>query len=84
LNQIKKEALQQGLVVAAYGKRYGVELADGLQISCVTRGKKNDLACGDRVEVKMTDTHEGVVERTAAQRYNMAAYRAVYFQRLLI
>jgi len=63
LNQIKKEALQQGLVVAAYGKRYGVELADGLQISCVTRGKKNDLACGDRVEVKMTDTHEGVVEK---------------------
>lgn len=63
MNQIKKEALQQGLVVAAYGKRYGVELADGLQISCVTRGKKNDLACGDRVEVKMTDTHEGVVEK---------------------
>jgi ribosome biogenesis GTPase len=63
LNQIKKEALQQGLVVAAYGKRYGVELVDGSQISCVTRGKKNDLACGDRVEVKMTDTHEGVVEK---------------------
>jgi ribosome biogenesis GTPase len=63
LNQIKKEALQQGLVVAAYGKRYGVEVEDGSQISCVTRGKKNDLACGDRVEVKMTDTHEGVVEK---------------------
>lgn len=63
MNQIKKEALQQGLVVAAYGKRYGVEVEDGSQISCVTRGKKNDLACGDRVEVKMTDTHEGVVEK---------------------
>ncbi len=67
MNQIKKEALQQGLVVAAYGKRYGVELVDGLQISCVTRGKKNDLACGDRVEVKMTDTHEGVVEKLHAR-----------------
>ncbi len=67
MNQIKKEALKQGLVVAAYGKRYGVELADGLQISCVTRGKKNDLACGDRVEVKMTDTHEGVVEKLHAR-----------------
>ena len=63
MNQIKKEALQQGLVVAAYGKRYGVEVENGSQISCVTRGKKNDLACGDRVEVKMTDTHEGVVEK---------------------
>jgi ribosome biogenesis GTPase / thiamine phosphate phosphatase len=53
---------QQGTVTAAYGKRYGVELEDGRQISCVTRGKKNDLACGDIVEVKLTDAHEGVVE----------------------
>ncbi len=55
--------MRQGLVVASYGKRYGVELDDGIQVSCVTRGKKNDLACGDRVELKMTDTHEGVVEK---------------------
>jgi ribosome biogenesis GTPase len=54
---------QQGTVTAAYGKRYGVELEDGRQISCVTRGKKTDLACGDIVEVKLTDAHEGVVER---------------------
>lgn len=53
---------QQGTVTAAYGKRYGVELEDGRQISCVTRGKKNDLACGDIVRVKLTDSHEGVVE----------------------
>lgn len=56
-------ALQKGLVVASYGKRYGVELSDGTQISCVTRGKKNDLACGDHVEVKLTDKNEGVVEK---------------------
>jgi ribosome biogenesis GTPase len=62
LNQSSKQALRQGLVVASFGKRYGVELDDGTQVSCVTRGKKNDLACGDRVEVKMTDTHEAVVE----------------------
>jgi ribosome biogenesis GTPase len=63
LNQLSKQDVRQGLVVASYGKRYGVELDDGIQVSCVTRGKKNDLACGDRVEVKMTDTHEGVVEK---------------------
>ena len=34
------QALQEGQVVASYGKRYGVELKDGRQISCVTRGKK--------------------------------------------
>ena len=55
--------LKQGQVIASYGKRYGVELKDGTQISCVTRGKKNDLACGDQVQVKMTDTLEGVVEK---------------------
>lgn len=63
MNQLSKQDGRQGLVVASYGKRYGVELDDGIQVSCVTRGKKNDLACGDRVEVKMTDTHEGVVEK---------------------
>lgn len=52
----------QGLVVAAYGKRYEVELADTSRISCVTRGKKTDLACGDIVTIQLTDTAEGVVE----------------------
>jgi ribosome biogenesis GTPase len=54
--------LERGLVTAAYGKRYGVELLDGRQISCVTRGKKTNLACGDQVEIQLTDSHEGVVE----------------------
>lgn len=55
--------MHKGLVVASYGKRYGVELKDGSEISCVTRGKKNDLACGDHVEIKLTDKREGVVEK---------------------
>ena len=53
---------QPGLVIAAFGKRYDVELEDGTPISCVTRGKKSDLACGDRVEISMTADREGVVE----------------------
>ena len=53
----------QGLVVAAYGKRYQVELTDRSLISCVTRGKKTDLACGDNVTIKLTDKTEGVVEK---------------------
>ncbi|MGZ8252860.1 MAG: ribosome small subunit-dependent GTPase A, partial [Methylophilaceae bacterium] len=48
--------MEQGLVTAAYGKRYEVELHDGKRISCVTRGKKTDLACGDQVTIKLTDT----------------------------
>jgi ribosome biogenesis GTPase / thiamine phosphate phosphatase len=52
----------QALVVASYGKRYEVELADKARISCVTRGKKTDLACGDIVNIKLTDKAQGVVE----------------------
>lgn len=55
----------QGVVVAAYGKRYQVELQGSSQrISCVTRGKKTDNACGDIVTIKLTDKHEGVIEST--------------------
>ena len=62
-----------GLVVAAYGKRYEVEL-DKIEleakqrISCVTRGKKTDLACGDFVTIKLTDKAEGVVESSLPRK----------------
>ncbi len=59
-----KNTFEQGVVVAAFGKRFQVELADKKRISCVTRGKKTDLACGDVVTIKLTDKHEGVVEST--------------------
>jgi len=71
--------LEQGLVTAAYGKRYEVELPDGKRISCVTRGKKTDLACGDQVTIKLTDTSEGVVESTLPRSsllYRSNAYRS--------
>lgn len=55
----------QGTVVAAYGKRYQVELTENKQrISCVTRGKKTDIACGDHVTIQLTDKHEGIIEST--------------------
>lgn len=71
--------LEKGLVTAAYGKRYGVELSDGRKVSCVTRGKKTDLACGDRVEIKLTDSLEGVVEATLPRTsllYRSNAFRS--------
>lgn len=67
-----------GLVIASFGKRYDVELEDGRQISCVTRGKKSDLACGDRVEVSITAEKEGVVENILPRRsllYRSNEYR---------
>jgi ribosome biogenesis GTPase / thiamine phosphate phosphatase len=58
----------QALVVAAYGKRYEVELENNERISCVTRGKKTDLACGDIVNIKLTDKAEGVVESSLPRK----------------
>ncbi len=57
-----------GLVVAAYGKRYDVELADQRVVSCVTRGKKVDNAAGDLVSIQLTSEDEGVIEKTAPRR----------------
>ncbi|HQR51273.1 MAG TPA: ribosome small subunit-dependent GTPase A [Methylophilaceae bacterium] len=72
-------ALQSGLVIAAFGKRYDIELANGRQIGCVTRGKKSDLACGDRVEIKLTSGNEGVIENTIPRSsllYRSNAFRS--------
>jgi ribosome biogenesis GTPase len=68
-----------GLVVAAFGKRYEVELEDKRRISCVTRGKKTDIASGDQVEIALTDHREGVIERTLARKtllYRSNAYKS--------
>lgn len=74
-----KPQLLKGLVVAAYGKRYQVELSDKARISCVTRGKKTDLACGDIVNINLTDTSEGVVESSEPRSsllYRSNAYKS--------
>ncbi len=68
----------QGLVVASYGKRYRVELPNKTRISCVTRGKKTDLACGDIVNINLTDTAEGVVE--SSEPRNTLLYRSNAFK----
>ena len=42
-------------VIAAYGRQYQVRLADGTEMTCLTRGKRSEAACGDLVEVRRTD-----------------------------
>jgi len=69
----------KGLVVAAFGKRYEIELDDKRRISCVTRGKKTDIATGDFVEIKLTDTSEGVIEKILERSsllYRSNAYKS--------
>ena len=52
----------EGRVVAAHGRQYIVELADGSLLPCFPRGKKSEIACGDLVEIKRSSDDQGVVE----------------------
>lgn len=51
-----------GQVVAAFGRHFEVETADGGLVSCVTRGKKGGVACGDRLKIEMTGPAQGVIK----------------------
>jgi len=53
--------LQHGQVVAAFGRHFDVETPEGI-VSCVTRGKKGGIACGDRLQIEMTGTAQGVIK----------------------
>jgi len=54
-------AEQQGLIVAAHGRHYLAQ-AEGQLWQCVTRGKKSDVATGDRVRFRPTSADQGVIE----------------------
>ncbi len=40
-------------VTGDFGREYLVELDDRTQLTCSRKGKKQDVACGDRVEIKL-------------------------------
>ena len=41
-------------IVAAFGRQYLAKLPDGEMLTCLTRGKKSDVVCGDYVELQRT------------------------------
>jgi ribosome biogenesis GTPase len=59
--------LPNGQIVASFGRRYLVELADGATLDCVTRGRRGGLACGDRVTVARSAAGTGVIEAVGAR-----------------
>ena len=56
----------QGLIIAAHGRHYLALCSDKQQgdkiYQCVTRGKKSDVATGDRVRLRQTSADQGVIE----------------------
>ena len=71
-----------GLIVAAYGKHFIAELDDQRRVTCVTRGKKTGVACGDHVEIAPTSPDQGVIERIAPR--TSLLYRSDLFREKII
>ncbi len=49
-------------VVASFGRRSLVETPTGETLSCVTRGRRTGIVCGDWVSIAATGPGEGVIE----------------------
>src|SRR5690606_17189117 len=58
----------EGLIIAAHGRHYTVELADGSLRQCFPRGKKNGPAVGDRVRITPQGRDEGAIEAVLPRR----------------
>jgi ribosome biogenesis GTPase len=66
-----------GTIVASYGRRYRVATA-GEELDCVTRGRRSDYACGDRVSVARTAPGLGLIDDLQPRTtllYRSDAYR---------
>jgi ribosome biogenesis GTPase / thiamine phosphate phosphatase len=61
-NPTNHASLLKGQIVASFGRRYSVELADASVLDCVTRGRRAEIACGDRVQVARRGDGLGVIE----------------------
>jgi ribosome biogenesis GTPase len=71
-----------GLVIETQRRHSVVQLSDGSRITCVSKGRQLQLACGDSVSVSRTNDHEGVIE-TIGERTSLF-YRADAFKEKLV
>jgi ribosome biogenesis GTPase len=51
-----------GLVTAAHGRHYVVEVRDGDLLHCYPRGKRNSYACGDIVDVERSGDRQATIK----------------------
>lgn len=52
-----------GQVVAAHGRHFLVRTAEADALDCITRGRKQDIVCGDHVELSLAADGQGVIEK---------------------
>jgi ribosome biogenesis GTPase len=61
MNQASPTKLS-AIIIAAHGRHYLADAA-GTKLQCVTRGKKTNVAVGDKVQITMTSPDQGVIDR---------------------
>lgn len=55
--------LLEGQIIASFGRQFLVKTGGGATFSCVARGKKRGVACGDRVQIRAIESGpQGVIE----------------------
>ena len=74
--------MAEGTIVAAHGRQYRVELADGERLLCFPRGKKSEIACGDTVSITLGGDRQGVIDAISERRTLL--YRSNEFRQKLI
>lgn len=70
-----------GIIIAAHGRHYLAQVGE-TKLQCVTRGKKSDVAVGDKVQIKITSANQGVIE-SIAERETLL-YRSDQFKSKLL
>lgn len=78
---LEPRAPQLGIISRVHGRHYEVVMADKT-ISCYPRAKRSDYACGDRVQVIVTNADQGVIE--ALEPRTTLLYRADAWKQKLI
>jgi ribosome biogenesis GTPase len=63
-----EQVVVEGRVVADFGREFLVEFADRRQVVCTRKGRRQDATCGDFVEVRLTGSAQGSIERVGTRR----------------
>jgi ribosome biogenesis GTPase len=72
----------EGTIIAAHGRHYEVESADGRRWQAVPRGKRSDYACGDCVTIEPAGAGQARILAHAAR--NSLLYRSDRWKQKLI
>ena len=70
-----------GIIIAAHGRHYMAQAGE-LRLQCVTRGKRSDIAVGDRVNLKLTSANQAVIE--GIQERKTLLYRSDQYKSKLL